>query len=190
MGGEFKVRNDWRLEVVNPNQDDQSFVDDLKEQLLNNLSCDASWLIEKYGWIYFTWYKDVDNQILGAISHFFPMNWVFCDLNELQNTCGDQSDDKLKKLLYILRNVISKKGMLLKKLPLCNDCKDSLESLLLTFVDKYSMDELKMILYFENITFDFLENLNWFDEDQRKCVLNSIEIFRDELWVELFPICS
>ena len=150
MGGKPVVKDNWVMETVDPNLNDQPFVDDLKFSLLGTLSTNAWWLIEKYGWVYFTWNKDLDNQILGAIWHLSSQCSVW-----LVDTDRGQSDDKINKLLYILRNIIANKWLLLHKLPLCNGCRDSLESVLLTAVNKFSMEELEKILYFENITFEY-----------------------------------
>ena len=110
LRNKFVLKDNWKIETVYSNQDDQPFIDDLKLSLLGTLSTNASWLIEKYGWVYFTWYKDLDKQILGAIQHLSSQNWVFQDLKDLSNTDINQQEDKLNKLLYILRNIIAKRG--------------------------------------------------------------------------------
>ena len=109
VGWKLEVWKDFTITQIDPfSIDDQDFVNELKWTLFVTLSENPSWLIEKYAWIYFTWYEDIDKQILLAISSL--VSWFEID-NKLESING-WLDDKMNKLLFILKNTIIK-GILL-----------------------------------------------------------------------------
>ena len=184
----------WKLDVwkdfvitqIDPfSVNDQDFVNELKWDLLLTLSGSPSWLIEKYAWKYFTWYEDIDKEIFDAIVTLSSWMWIdnisekALDYNEIE------PNDKLKKLLFILKKVIIK-DFFFHWLSLCNTSKGRLKSVLLRAADKYSIQELETIFSFDNITFDVLDNLNWLDNTE---IVEIIEILKTKVQTKFFPTC-
>lgn len=184
----------WKLDVwkdfvitqIDPfSVNDQDFVNELKWDLLLTLSGSPSWLIEKYAWKYFIWYEDIDKEIFDAIVTLSSWMWIdnisekALDYNEIE------PNDKLKKLLFILKKVIIK-DFFFHWLSLCNTSKDRLKSVLLRAADKYSIQELETIFSFDNITFDVLDNLNWLDNIE---ITEIIEILKTKVQTKFFPTC-
>lgn len=184
----------WKLDVwkdfvitqIDPfSVNDQDFVNELKWDLLLTLSGSPSWLIEKYAWKYFTWYEDIDKEIFDAIVTLSSWMWIdnisekALDYNEIE------PNDKLKKLLFILKKVIIK-DFFFHWLSLCNTSKGHLKSVLLRAADKYSIQELETIFSFDNITFDVLDNLNWLDNRE---ITEIIEILKTKVQTKFFPTC-
>ena len=156
-----------------------------KWDLLLTLSGSPSWLVEKYAWKYFTWYEDIDKEIFDAIVTLSSWMWIdnisekALDYNEIE------PNDKLKKLLFILKKVIIK-DFFFHWLSLCNTSKGRLKSVLLRAADKYSIQELETIFSFDNITFDVLDNLNWLDNIE---ITEIIEILKTKVQTKFFPTC-
>lgn len=174
--------NNWILTKIDPfSIDDQDFVSELKWDLLFTLSGSPSLLIQKYAWKYFTWYKDIDKEIYDAIATFHSCPWADNTSEKLSN----DNENKLKKLLFILRKVIIK-NFLFRWIFLCNTSKDHLKSVLLSAVDKYSIQDLENIFSFDNITFDVLDNLNWLDNTE---ITEIIKILKEKVQTQFFPTC-
>lgn len=205
IGWEFEIWKDSTITQIDPfTINDQDFVDEIKSELLDNLSSKKSllfetWrnpttteiepelldnltskkssLIKKYAWTYFTWYKDIDEQIFNAVSSLSSR------ISNSTNNIENESNDKMKKLLFILKRTIIK-NFFFHWLSLCNSSKSHLESVLLTALDKYSIEELEEIFSFDNITFDILDNLNWLENSE---ITEIIENLKTKIQTKFFP---
>ena len=143
--------------------------------------------IEKYKWIYFTWDKSIDEQIISAILSLKQQikdSWekIWIDKDKTGKT-------KLEKLLFILKNTIEKKysPILESRINIAKNCKTHLKKILLTAVDKYQDEELDMLYSFHCVTFDVLERLNWFNDNQWSQTKQIMNLLRDDFWINIFP---
>jgi len=172
---------------------DTWFLSDLKwinNSLQDILSEDS---LKKYIWVYLTWDETVDEEILSTISLIFSWsdnNWRKSDifggapqeLNNLQN-------NNLKKLLFILKIIIVRKGVIWRPdLSFTDEIKKNIKSILLAAVNKYSVEDLESLSNFGNITFDILQVLNGFDNNQWKSTKEIMQLLNNDLWINIFPI--
>ena len=89
---------------------DQDFVNEVERDLFHTLSANPSSLIGKYIWIYFTWYEDIDKEILDTILLLSEWNLVVdseVDTESIVNNNELWQNDKIKKLLFILKRTIT-----------------------------------------------------------------------------------
>ena len=190
----WPVIKDGQCEVLNPKSNNSLFLEWFKEILANTLRYDnlLLGLTEKYEWIYFTWYENIDKLILDTILETLGYN----EINKLEDILknveiinseknSEKNSEELEKLLYILKKVIIK-PFFLEWLHFSKNRKEKLKSILKTSVEKYSLNDLKIIFQFKNITFDILEDLIWFYDKKRDYVINIVDML-NELWIELFP---
>ena len=144
--------------------------------------------IEKYKWIYFTWDKLVDEQIISAILSL--KQWI---KNSWENFMIDKEKthkSKIEKLLFILRNTIEEKESfpaLESRINIAKNCKNRIKNILLSAVNKYQNEELQMLYSFHCITFDVLDKLNWFNDDQWSQTKQIMNLLKNNLWIKIFP---
>lgn len=187
------VRNKMDVFTMQPELNDAWFLNDLKwinNGLLEALSDES---LKKHIWVYLTWDKTVDEKILYTISLIFSWsdsNWKKGDIFEfIPHDLDDLQNDNLKKLLFILRIIIVRKDFLWwPDLSFSDEIKKNIKSILLTAVNKYSMEDLKLLSNFGNITFDILHVLNDFDDGQWKNVKKIMQLLNNDLWITIFPI--
>lgn len=193
--GWFRVENGWKIEIIDQDIDDQPFLEDLKLTILDTLSDKPVFVINKYAWIYFTWDEKLDGQILSAITTLsfwsWGIDWISKNLSKDTYDNDEIGNEKMKKLLFILKHTIIPKGIFSEWIPLSNNSKWHLKSVLLTAVDKYSMDDLERIFYFENVKFDILERLNTLDKSEWNEIIdlfkNNLWTPWDDTWIKIFP---